>query len=232
MSIPKQRSMTLKRGFGINANVDVDSPQQSNAQSVSVSINNNLPNYGISTQRSNQDVNALTRDVPIELPTQEDIECYPSVPATVNTSTVFAPPMSDKGDVVITNASNTPKHIYPVVPAVEDLLNICKDKDSLITALSLIVDIYQHNPTMINKYIIAKEDTLLELLHCLTNADEIQFSKQDVVSGSCLCKGDHNYCLITKIMIKKDNQSFNFKYSYPNVIQFLEDRNISWKMCC
>lgn len=270
--------MTLKRGFQVAANVEVDSPQQGNSQAVNVTVHNNLAASGRSGQISASgslsgypsvtaiDPNVLTRDVPIVLPSTttvdggvdggvegvDDTPAYVKTPyptnvrqvsdATLNVpsqfSGVFQQPLSDKSDTVVTNANTVVTNASTVVTnannrVVQDLLAICKDKDSLITALSLIVDIYQHNPVLINKYIVASENMLIDLLHCLTNADEIQMTKQDVVTGSCLCKAsDCNYAVISKIMIIKGGQTFNFKYSFPNVIQFLEDRNISWKMCC
>ena len=33
-----------------------------------------------------------------------------------------------------------------------------------------------------------------------------------------------------KIMVKKANNTYNFKYSFPNVVQLLDNRKITWKL--
>lgn len=216
MSISKQKSNTsqisLKRGFQLNSNVAVDSPEQQNSQNVSVIVNNNPIN--------SNEVNRLTMDREINLD-------YPNLASEVNE--ILQTPQGDQ------TIENTPEKVLSINSNVniDELMKLCKNKDCLIAALSVIVDIYQHNPLIINKYIIPDEEMLKSLLFCLTSADDIFITKTDIVNSSCCAStGDHQFASITKIMIKKDNQTYNFKYSYPNVIQFLDERNISWKFCC
>lgn len=215
MSIAKQRSnssqMILRRGLQMNTDVNVDSPNQSNQQHVNVVVNNN------------NTAQAMTRDYPI----LEENVCIPE-------HEVFQSPLADD------NVENVPEKVvrkqmsFKSNVNIDELMELCKSKDNLISALSIIVDIYQHNPLIINRYIIADEKMLTDLLYCLTSADEINISKQNILAGSgCLCKhSECDYASVSKIMIRKDGQSFNFKYSYPNVIQFLDERNISWKFVC
>lgn len=223
MSITKQRSNTSqisqKRGFQINSNVSLDSPEQSNSQNVSVIINNAHSNN-------------LTQDKPINLPSNPSFSQSLEQAVEDMQTTILQTPQIDE------TVENVPEKVLSINSNVniDELMKLCKNKDCLIAALSVIVDIYQHNPLIINKYIIPDEQMLKDLLFCLTTADDIVFSKQDIISNVSCCSNGNNkdccYALITKIMIKKDNQTYNFKYSYPNVIQFLEERNISWKMCC
>lgn len=228
MSISKQRSNTsqisLKRGFQVNSNVCVDSPEQQNSQNVSVIVNNSVAN----TKSDNPvNTNKLTQDREIKLDDLNDIN-YPNLASEVNE--IMQTPQVDKTQENIpekVNILNINSNVN-----IEELLKLCKNKDCLIAALSVIVDIYQHNPLVVNKYIIPDEEMLKNLLFCLTSADDIIITKQNIVDTTCCSSSEHNFSAITKIMIKKDNQTFNFKYSYPNVIQFLDERNISWKMCC
>ncbi len=47
----------------------------------------------------------------------------------------------------------------------------------------------------------------------------------------CTCKFD-KFTHIQKIMIKKNGETYNFKYSFPNCAQLLENRKINWKVVC
>ena len=106
----------------------------------------------------------------------------------------------------------------------QELIN---SKDNLIEALSLILDIYENNPLIVNKYIVAQEEELTRLLFLLTSADQIELIKTDPDTG-CTCKVS-KFTYINKIMVKKDGNTYNFKYSFPNVVQLLDNRKISWK---
>lgn len=78
------------------------------------------------------------------------------------------------------------KCIYPTIPPVTTLY-IVKDKNALIQALALIIDLYQSNPLVVNKLIVAEEEVLIKLLLLLTEADEVELVKKDFDVG-CLCK--------------------------------------------
>ena len=105
---------------------------------------------------------------------------------------------------------------------------IVKDKNCLIQALALIIDLYESNPLIVNKYIVAEEETLIKLLMLLTDADEVEVVKKDFDVG-CLCKAPtFNY--VDKIIIHKNDEIYNMKYSFPNVVRLLDNRHISYKV--
>ena len=110
----------------------------------------------------------------------------------------------------------------------EEMEKIILDKNNLIEALSLILDIYERNPLIINKFIVAEENELTRLIFLLTGAEQIELIKSDPDTG-CGCKFD-KFTYIQKIMIKKNGNVFNFKYSFPNCVQLLETRHISYKI--
>ena len=112
----------------------------------------------------------------------------------------------------------------------EEMQAIITDKDHLIEALSLIVDLYQNNPLIVNKLIIPNEEEFIRLLFLLTGAEQIELIKNDP-EVSCTCK-HLSFTRVQKIMVKKNDNTYNFKYSFPNVIQLLDNRNISWKFVC
>ena len=107
-----------------------------------------------------------------------------------------------------------------------NLQQIIKNKDMLIQALVLSLDIIQNNPLIINKYVIADEHELALLIKYLTDAEEVDIIKND---HECSCSVSKKYDIISRIMIKKNNEIYNLKYSYPDVNQYLYDRKFSTK---
>ena len=103
---------------------------------------------------------------------------------------------------------------------------IIKNKDMLIQALVLSLDIIQNNPLIINKYVIADEHELALLIKYLTDAEEVDIIKND---HECSCSVSKKYDIINRIMIKKNGEIYNLKYSYPDVNQYLYDRKFSIK---
>lgn len=113
------------------------------------------------------------------------------------------------------------------IDTAKDTLNqIIKNKDMLIQALVLSLDIIQNNPLIINKYVIADEHELALLIKYLTDAEEVDIIKND---HECSCSVSKKYDIINRIMIKKNGEIYNLKYSYPDVNQYLYDRKFSTK---
>ena len=106
------------------------------------------------------------------------------------------------------------------------LQQIIKNKDMLIQALVLSLDIIQNNPLIINKYVIADEHELALLIKYLTDAEEVDIIKND---HEYSCSVSKKYDIVNRIMIKKNGEIYNLKYSYPDVNQYLFDRKISTK---
>ena len=111
---------------------------------------------------------------------------------------------------------------------VEEMYGIVKNKDNLIEALSLILDMYENNPLIVNKLIIPNEQELTRLLFLLTQGDEIELVNTDNETG-CLCKPS-KFIIINKIMVKKEGELYSFKYSFPNATQLHDNRRISYKL--
>lgn len=107
-----------------------------------------------------------------------------------------------------------------------NLNQIIKNKDMLIQALVLSLDIIQNNPLIINKYVIADENELALLIKYLTGADEVDIIKND---HECSCSVSKKYDIVNRIMISKDGELYNLKYSYPDVNKYLFDRKFSTK---
>lgn len=219
--IPR-RTMQNMKGFQAQANVPFNSPTQTNNQNVNVIVTDS----------------SLTKDKAFSILNTKDYQ-EKELPAVDKMFELKGPEtgLNDNLDKPI-EIQETPLPIKPVVKertietakeSLEEFRTMIKEQNSLIEALSLILDIYERNPLIINKCIIAEEEELSRLIFLLTNAEQIEMVKTDPETG-CMCKpGKFTY--INKIMIRKNGNTYNFKYSFPNVIQLLENRHISYKMC-
>jgi hypothetical protein len=113
--------------------------------------------------------------------------------------------------------------------SVEEYQNILLHKDQELKALNLIIEIIKSNPLIINKFIISHYESLLELIKLLTHADDVEFTERDIDVG-CICSCDDKLFNIEKVFVRKNNNVYNLKYSFPNVIQLLETHRISIKI--
>ena len=104
----------------------------------------------------------------------------------------------------------------------EDLAKLVSEKDNIIKALSIIVDIYRNNPLIINKYLIAEEETLTELIKLLTNASEVSIELADI---ECSCVSAQ-YQTIKRIYLTVEGQIYSLELC-PAVMSFLEGFKIS-----
>ena len=105
--------------------------------------------------------------------------------------------------------------------------------DELITlrrenaALKLLIKILQSNPLIVNNFIIADDELLIEFIKTLTGAEDVQIDADDVGEG-CITK--NVYRKVHAIYIIKDGDTKNLKYDYPSITKQLLDLKISVKL--
>ena len=92
--------------------------------------------------------------------------------------------------------------------------------------LKIIIDILHSNPLVINKYIIADDELLIEIIRLLCNADEVQLDADDLGSG---CISKKTYRKVNSIYVCTGGKTLNLKYDYPSVMKCLKDLHISVK---
>ena len=102
----------------------------------------------------------------------------------------------------------------------------CKDK--YIQALHIILNIIRNNPLIIKHFVIANGDDLSNLVRLLTNADEVEITLN--YDADCGCCGDSRVALVDKIYVRKQNDLYIFKQSFPEAVKILDDHKISCKM--
>ncbi len=208
MTLPKNRLFKCNHGFQAQADVPINSPTQTNNQNIKVVVNN------------------LTKDKEFNLVTDEEHKnIHVLEPNNKEVDLKLDEALTD--DIEPVNVVT--RNIETAKDGLEEMQSLLQDKDNLLEALSLILDIYEQNPLIVNRLIVAEEETLTRLLFLLTGADEIQLIKCDPETG-CKCKVD-KFQYINKIMVRKNDQLYNFKYSFPNACQLLDKRHINYKIC-
>ncbi len=92
--------------------------------------------------------------------------------------------------------------------------------------LKLIIDIQQSNPLIVNKYIIADDTQLMQMVALLCNATQVHIDADDIGRG-CLSK--NTYRKVHAIYVDVDGQTKNLKYDFSDVMKQLKDLHISTK---
>ena len=92
--------------------------------------------------------------------------------------------------------------------------------------LKLIIDIQHSNPLIVNKYIIADDTTLVQMIALLCNATEVHIDADDVGRG-CLSK--NTYRKVHAIYVVVNGETKNLKYDFSDVMKQLKDLHISVK---
>ena len=95
-----------------------------------------------------------------------------------------------------------------------------------IQVYKLIIDIMHSNPLVVNKYIIADDELLTEIIRLLCNASDVQLDADDLGNG-CLSK--NNYRKVNSIYVVVNGETLNLKYDFPAVMKTLKDLHISVK---
>lgn len=111
--------------------------------------------------------------------------------------------------------------------AMEKTNEICKDiieeKENVIRALSLIIEIIQQNPLVVNKYIVASEESLKELIRLLTNTARVEIDLEDV---DCSCTSK-KYRLIKRIwMVDQEGNQYTLP-QLPVIMRLFDNYRIS-----
>ena len=92
--------------------------------------------------------------------------------------------------------------------------------------LKLVIDILHSNPLIINKYIIADDELLVEMIRLLCNAEDVQLDADDLGAG---CISKKQYRKVNSIYVTVQGKTYNLKYDYPSVNKTLKDLHISTK---
>jgi len=165
----------------------------------------------------------------------------PSTQTSQNVNVVINTPQPDKSvsypDKVVEAEQTASMNVsdsnpYSGLPSTRDIEGAMKkteeisesidDKENTIKALSLIIDILQSNPLIVNKFVIAELETLQELIRLLTSSDKVEIDCNDI---ECSCT-KVKYRTIKRIYITKDNELYNIQQC-PVILKLFDNYKIS-----
>ena len=210
MSVPKSKVLSVSKGLiGLNS---MKTGCPNNHQNVVVNVNTTHKNV----HKAVVDGEELSDVVVIEPSvTNEDVK--QSAKIKCESSNVKTREIANEIDI---------KEDY------EQLLKLVKTKDAITQALSIMLNLVEHNPLIVNKYIISPKEILINLIQLLTEADKVDIimAVEDVECG-CTSSSKNNYSVIDKIYVSKDGSTSILKYGFAECLQVLENHRISTKFC-
>ena len=114
------------------------------------------------------------------------------------------------------------RDIESAMAKTKEIEDTIAEKDNTIKALSLIIEILQGNPLIVNKFVVAEEPVLTELIRLLTSADSVEIDTKDI---ECSCSAP-KYKVIKRIIINKDNEMYSVTQC-PIILRLFDDYKIS-----
>lgn len=128
-------------------------------------------------------------------------------------------------------ATTSPSQFVQETPIIQERgLNELDDMEVRNRFLELLLTIYEDNPLRVNNYLVCKSSTLMELIKTLTGCDKVELVV-DEESGCTGCISNAKYMNIQRILVTKNNQTTDLKYSYNSVYADLIKHSISLKLC-
>ena len=214
MSVPKSKVLSVSKGLiGLNS---MKTGCPTNHQNVVVNVHNDLNSTPKSLRKAVVDGEELS-DVIVVEPSNINEDVKQNAKIKCESSNVQTREISSVEDI---------KEDY------EQLLKLVKTKDAITQALSIMLNLVEHNPLIVNKYIISQKDILINLIQLLTEADKVDIimAVEDVECG-CTSSSKNNFSVIDKIYINKDGNTSILKYGFAECLQVLENHRISTKFC-
>ena len=202
MTIPKNKVLSSTRSILTKANVASDIQKNQQIQNVNVVVRSIANEHN---EKPATTPEQAAGSIPTPPPTYPYQELPPSTP--------FG----------ITPVAYTERSADDILRSYEEQI---QSTQSINQALSLVIDILESNPLIINKYIISSHPNLQKLILLLTSADEIEIQLNDP-ELDCLCSPITTYQTIQAIYVHKNNAQYNFHYAFPEAVRMLDRHKIS-----
>lgn len=201
MSLPTSKILKASKSIMAIADLKHNSPTTQQAQNVNITINPTYADKKVaypSTETEAQQQQAT----PTQETVQQDNNPYAGLP--------------NESQVVST------RDIETAMKKTEEISESIEEKENTIKALSLIIEIIQNNPLIVNKYVVAEIDTLAELIRLLTNSESVEIDTNDI---ECSCT-KAKYRVIKRIYIKKDSDVYGISQC-PILLRLFDNYKIS-----
>ena len=158
MTVPKSRVLSVSKGILALADLKHNSPDVS--QNVIVNVGQGRDPVG----SDKEDVKP--RNAVVNGEVLPDVVIVP--PAREYKENQDQPQLDVKYDPNVDNPY--------VTTSIGDLQTMIIEKDNIAKALSIMLELVENNPLIVNKLIIAPANTLAELIKLLASADEVKIS--------------------------------------------------------
>lgn len=198
MSLPHSKILKASKSILAVADLNHNSPSNQASQNVNVIVNSapTNPEYSKNLKPSVEQKAAY--------PTNNE-NPYKDVESSGNMETAFKS-----------------RDIESAMNKTEEISENIDDKENTIKALTLIIEILQSNPLIVNKFVIAEIETLAELIRLLTNADSVEIDCADI---ECSCT-KIKYQTIKRIYITKDKEVYSI-FQCPVILKLFDNYKIS-----
>ena len=213
MSVPKSkvlssaRNLSASKGVIALADVKVQSPSQSQ-----------IINLTVHSDKAVESSEEVQEEVKPVYPRSDAPGNY--VPSTFNADNPYE---NLKTGVPKLDQDGT----FTAESRINELTTQIQDQEKIVQALSLIIELLESNPLIINKYIIAKAETLEELITLLTGADSVEILTADI---ECGCNPSKAVAPVERIYVTKGGDIKQLKYDFPEALRMLETHKISTKL--
>ena len=148
---------------------------------------------------------------------------YPDVNNEQTRDTIREQQASDNPYSGLPNEPNVVNRgIESAMKKTEEITESIEEKDNTIKALSLIIEIIQSNPLIVNKYVVAEMETLAELIRLITSSDNVEIDCDDI---ECTCSKT-KYRIIKRIFITKGGEVYGIAQC-PVILRLFDNFKIS-----
>ena len=200
MSLPTSKILKASKSIMAIADLKHNSPNTQQAQSVNIVVN---PTY---------------TDKKVAYPNIENQQEGEQQEQNHQQTTIDNPYSNLPNESNIVNT----RDIETAMKKTEEISESIEEKENTIKALSLIIDIIQSNPLIINKYVVAELETLAELIKLMTNSDTVEIDTDDI---ECSCS-KAKYRIVRRIYIKKGNEIYGVSQC-PVILRLFDNYKIS-----
>ncbi len=108
-----------------------------------------------------------------------------------------------------------------------DLTADIAQKEKQIEILELLLQIYEHNPLIVNSLVVCKAQDLMQLIKLITDAEKVELMLD--ADKTCQCS-QSKFSYIESIFVTKDGKSVDFKYGFNDKYTLLVKHAISLKV--
>lgn len=120
-----------------------------------------------------------------------------------------------------------PEEIPPQAERDIDLTADIVQKEKQIEILELLLNIYEHNPLIVNSLVVCKANDLMQLIKLITDAEKVELMLD--ADRTCQCS-QSKFSYIESIFVTKDGKSVDFKYGFNDKYTLLVKHAISLKV--